>query len=159
MNTILNLRKSIVAWMIHQAVPALNLFRYPKPWPYSLDELREFPNGSLGYEMAKFLDKRKFDLLPKYEIHDAIHTILGYGTTTVGELRLQAFMWGNKSSSFAGRVLFLIGIIILPELWAELKVDYERGKKASERIADWNITKLATENMNDIRLRIELFPN
>src|SRR4051812_24638605 len=116
MNSNLRLRKRIVAWMINKAVPRLNVFRHPKPWPYSLDELRTFPRGSLGLEMAYFLGSRGFGLLPKYETHDGVHTLLNYRTSTTGELQLQAFMWGNSSSSFAGRVLFLIGLISLPEL-------------------------------------------
>src|SRR5262245_30023100 len=142
MNKSIQFRKRLVAWMINKAVPALNIFRHPKPWPYSLDKMRQFPKGTLGFETAAFLDQRHFGLLPKYEIHDTIHTILNYNTTTMGELKLQAFMWGNKSSSFAGRVLFLIGLLTLPELWTELRLDYERGKKAAERIENWNMASL-----------------
>ena len=148
-------RKRLVAWMIHKAVPALNVFRYPQPWPYTLEEMRTFPLGSLGLEMASFLDARSFDLLEKYEVHDAAHTILGYKTTTVGELKLQAFMWGNKSSSYAGRVLFLIGLAILPELWPELKLDYERGKKAAERIEEWNLAALVHQDLTALRSQLE----
>jgi ubiquinone biosynthesis protein Coq4 len=155
MNKSLQLRKRLVAWMINKAVPALNIFRNPKTWPYSLDEIRQFQKGSLGFEMAIFLDKRGFGLLPKYEVHDAVHTILKYNTTTVGELKLQAFMWGNKSSSYAGRVLFLIGLFFLPELWKELKLDYERGKKAAERIENWDIASLIDKDLFALRLQLE----
>jgi|SRR5687767_1884155 ubiquinone biosynthesis protein Coq4 len=155
MNNTLQFRKRLVAWMINKAVPALNIFRYPKLWPYTLKEMRKFPKGSLGFEMAAFLDKRKFDLLPKYEIHDAVHTILNYNTTTVGELRLQAFMWGNGSSSYAGRILFLIGLLTLPELWRELRLDYERGKKAAERIDNWDIAALINRDLTTLRLQLE----
>jgi ubiquinone biosynthesis protein Coq4 len=155
MNKNLQFRKRLVAWMIHKAVPALNIFRHPKSWPYSLDEMRKFPQGSLGREIASFLDERGFDLLEKYEVHDAAHVILGYKTTTVGELKLQAFMWGNKSSSCAGRVLFLIGLLTLPELWTELKMDYERGKKAAERIDNWDLAALVYKNLNLLRVQLE----
>lgn len=155
MNSTLQFRKRFVAWMIHRAVPALNVFRNPKPFPYTLEEMRKFPYGTLGYEVAAFLDKRDFDLLPKYEIHDAVHTILKYNTTTVGELKLQAFMWGNKSSSFAGRVLFLIGICVLPELWNELRLDLERGRNAKERIDDWDMASKFGMDMSTIRLQLE----
>ena len=151
----LQLRKHLVAWMINKAVPALNIFRRPKPWPYSLEEMRQFPRGTLGFETAAFLDRRHFGLLPKYEIHDTIHTILNYNTTTVGELKLQAFMWGNTSSSFAGRVLFLIGLLTLPELWRELRLDYERGKRAAERIENWDMASLIDKDLTILRLQLE----
>lgn len=155
MKATLQFRKRLVAWMIHQAVPTLNIFRNPKPFPYTLEEMRKFHQGTLGYEVAVFLDKRGFDLLPKYEIHDAIHTILNYNTTTVGELKLQAFMWGNKSSSFAGRILFLIGLIVLPELWTELKSDLERGKSTIERIDDWDMVSKFNVDLLTLRLQLE----
>ncbi len=155
MNSTLQFRKRLVAWMIHRAVPALNIFRNPEPFPYTLEEMRLFPMGTLGFEVAVFLDKRHFDLLPKYEIHDAVHTILNYNTTTVGELKLQAFMWGNKSSSFAGRVLFLIGVLTLPELWKELRRDYERGKTARSRIDDWDMVSLLRTDLMALRSNLE----
>ena len=117
--------------------------------------MRQYPKGTLGFELAAFLDKRGFDLLPKYEIHDAVHTILNYNTTTVGELKLQAFMWGNGSSSFAGRALFLIGLLILPELWEELKLDLERGEKARERIDHWDMASKFGMEMSTLRLQLE----
>ena len=155
MNRNFQIRKRVVAWMINKAVPALNLFRNPEVWPYTLGQMRQCPKGSLGFETAAFLDKRGFGLLPKYEIHDTVHTILNYNTTTMVELRLQAFMWGNKSSSFAGRVLLLIGLVILPELWNELRLDYERGRNAAERLDDWDMSSLINEDLATLRLQLE----
>jgi ubiquinone biosynthesis protein Coq4 len=103
--------------------------------------LRQFPPGTLGAELAAFLDTRHLNFLPQYETHDAIHLLLNYDTTVTGELRLQAFMLGNGSASFAGRVLLILGFILLPELWAQLKKDFSRGRK-SARIAVWDIRHL-----------------
>ena len=149
-----SMRLSLLAWMIGASVPCLNLFRKTRPWPHSLEELETFPPQSLGAEIATFLGVRGFDLLPQYETHDAIHTLLGYGTSTTGELRLQAFMWGNQSASFAGRVLLLIGLIMLPELWSRLKTDYQRGRQA-QHIASWNIPTLLREDIADLRQQLE----
>ena len=46
------------------------------------------------------------EFLPKYEPHDALHVLLGYDATTVGEIRLQAFMAGNSTRSVAGWILY-----------------------------------------------------
>ena len=151
----LQIHKLLVAWMINKAVPALNIFRNPETWPYTLDQMRHYSPGSLGFETAAFLDQRGFGLLPKYEIHDIIHTILDYNTTTVGELRLQAFMWGDRSSSFAGRVLFIIGLTLLPELWNDLRLEYERVKRAAEKIANWDMVSLLDKDLTSLRLRLE----
>jgi len=149
----INIRATVVAWMINKSVPLLNLFRRPTPFPYTLNQLRDFPKQSLGAETAAFLDKRNFNFLPQYETHDVFHTLLGYGTTTTGELRLQAFMWGNKSSSIAGRILFIIGSLTLPELWSQLRDDFQRGRRA-QKVADLNIPILLDKNINGLRSEV-----
>jgi len=149
-----SLRLRALARMIGASVPLLNLFRTPRPWPYSLEELKGFPPQSLGAEIATFLGVRGFDFLPQYETHDAIHTLLGYGTSTTGELRLQAFMWGNQSASFAGRVLLLLGLTMLPELWPQLKADYQRGRQA-KHLASWEMSSLLREDIEGLRKRLE----
>ena len=130
MTRLTGLRSRLVARLIGTSVPYLNWFRRPAPCPFHLDDLRGLPPGSLGAETAAFLDRRGFTFLPKYEMHDVTHALLGYGTTTTGELRLQAFMAGNRSSSLAGLVLLLLGVLLLPELWGQLRQDYRRGRRA-----------------------------
>ncbi|MEM7347015.1 MAG: hypothetical protein AAF485_22475 [Chloroflexota bacterium] len=152
-----SIRLQLLAWMINVAVPLLNMFRPLKVWPYTLDELKDFPAKSLGVETAAFLARRNFDFLPQYETHDAIHTLLEYGTTTTGELRLQAFMWGNQSASFAGRVLLVLGVITLPELWMQLRQDYKRGYQA-QHLGSLDITGLLKEDLQELRQQFELIP-
>src|SRR5215470_3150407 len=113
--TVRHVRMTALEWMIVRAVPILNRFRLRTEWQHSLDEVRHFPAGSWGAYLANFLDARQFtDFLTNYEAHDAFHTLLDYDTNVVGEMRLQAFMVGNRSASFAGRVLFVLGSLLLP---------------------------------------------
>jgi len=130
-----------MGWMIVDSVPLLNLFRPQPDWPYTLEELKQLPSGSWGAELAQMLSARNLGLLPKYEKHDAFHVLLGYKTTVTGELRLQAFMLGNGSASFAGHVLFGLGILWFPELWSQLRKDFTRGQQ-SVRISKWNVPTL-----------------
>ena len=46
------------------------------------------------------------------------------------ELKLQAFMWGNKNSTFAGRVLLILGVIVFPMKLNILKIEILKGRKA-----------------------------
>jgi ubiquinone biosynthesis protein Coq4 len=150
-------RSRLVARLIGASVPLLNMFRRPKPFPFTLDELRELPPDTLGAETAAFLDQRRFGFLPMYETHDLIHSLLGYATTTTGELRLQAFMVGNRSASIAGRVLFLIGAVLLPELWGQLARDFHRGRTAQRLGAlDWH--KAVTRPSRVLRHQLRLAP-
>lgn len=124
------LRDRFVSHIIGDYVPVLNLFRDPLRWP-TLEELRTFDDGSLGREVARYLDARGLPFKVRYENHDAIHAILDYDTTTRGEMEVQAFLWANKSSSPAGRILFVVGGALLPEHWDAMRVAYARGKKAA----------------------------
>src|SRR5262245_1616754 len=98
-------RDRVVRHLITDYVPVLNLVRRPTPWP-TLATLRGYPDGTLGREVAKYLDARGLPFKVRYENHDAIHAILDYDTTTCGEMEVQAFLWANASSSPAGRILF-----------------------------------------------------
>lgn len=123
-------REQVVRWAIRDSVPVLNLARGRDPvWP-PLSTLAEYEPGSLGRLVADFLATRGLGFLPKYEAHDAIHALLGYDTDVRGELELQAFMWGNGSSSVAGRVLFLWGAAMLPEHIGPMGRALARGRRA-----------------------------
>jgi hypothetical protein len=124
------LRERFVTHLIGDYVPVLNLVRRPAPWP-CLHELREYPAGTLGREVARYLDLRGLPFKVRYENHDAIHAILDYETNIQGEMELQAFMWANGSSSPAGRILFVVGGLLLPEQWRAMRRAYDRGGAAN----------------------------
>ena len=70
-----------LAKLIEVSVPILNTFRNPTPWPYSMQDLSGMEKETFGRELYNLLRNRNLNYLPKYEIHDAYHTLLGYGTT------------------------------------------------------------------------------
>jgi hypothetical protein len=120
------LRERFVTHLIGDYVPVLNLVRRPARWP-ALADLRAYPAGTLGREVARYLDARRLPFKVRYENHDAIHAVLDYETNIRGEMELQAFMWANGSSSPAGRVLFVVGGLLLPEQWGAMRRAYRRG--------------------------------
>jgi hypothetical protein len=128
-------RSSLLGWLIVRSVPVLNAFRRGYPWHTAFNELSAYPQDSWGRHVHTFLVNRCMEFLPKYEPHDALHVLLGYDATTEGEIRLQAFMAGNSTRSFAGWVLYRLGLILLPECRELMKSDFARGG-ASEPI-DW----------------------
>ncbi|HNP88256.1 MAG TPA: hypothetical protein PKK78_19110 [Kouleothrix sp.] len=91
--------------------------------------------------------------MTNYEVHDAFHTLLDYDTNVIGELRLQAFMVGNRSASFAGRVLLGAGLLILPELWPQLGYDMSRGRQ-SDCVGQWRVPTLLSCNIAPLQARI-----
>ena len=65
------------------------------------------PQPSWGQAVHTFLGQRGLGFLPKYEHHDALHVLLSYDTSVLGELRQQAFLVGNGTRTFAGWGLLL----------------------------------------------------
>ncbi len=147
-----SLRERFVTHLIGDYVPVLNLVRRPKPWP-TLASLREYPEGTLGREVAAYLDARGLPFKVRYENHDAIHCILDYETNIQGEMELQAFMWANGSSSRAGRVLFVVGGLLLPEQWRAMVDAYRRGREANA-IEEWRLPDRLREPLGDVREKL-----
>jgi len=145
------LRERFVTHIIGDYVPVLNLVRKPKPWP-TLGTLRDYPEGSLGREVATYLDARGLPFKVRYENHDAIHCITGYETNIRGEMELQAFMWANDSSSPAGRVLFVVGGLLLPEQWRAMRDAFRRGRQA-EPMEEWRLPDRLFEPLAKLRSR------
>ena len=147
------LRERFVTHLIGDYVPVLNLVRRPTPWP-SLDELRAYPKGSLGRSVVAYLDARGLPFKVRYENHDAIHAILGYETNIQGEMELQAFLWANGSSSNAGRVLFVLGGLLLPEQWHAMGAAFARGREATP-LAEERLPFRLGESLGEVRGRLE----
>ncbi|AKU99077.1 hypothetical protein AKJ09_05741 [Labilithrix luteola] len=147
-----HLRERFVTHLIGDYVPVLNLVRNPTRWP-TLEELHDYPEESLGYRVAKYLDERGLPFKVRYENHDAIHCILDYDTTIQGEMEVQAFLWANNASSPAGRILFVVGGALLPEQWRAMRKAYARGREANP-IEEGTIPLRLFEPLEQVRERL-----
>jgi hypothetical protein len=150
---LVRLRERFVAHIIGDYVPVLNLVRRPSPWP-SLEALRAYPEGSLGREVAAYLDARGLPFKVRYENHDAIHAILDFETNIRGEMEVQAFLWANRASSPAGRILFVVGGLLLPEQWQAMRGAYHRGK-AAQPIEEARLPRRLHERLATVRAALE----
>lgn len=143
--------------MIVQVVPFLNIFRQGYHWSIPFEALDVMTHDSWGYKLGCYLSNRGLKYLPKYQQHDALHVLLGYDTTPLHEIRLQAFMVGNGACSFAGGVLYRIGLILLPENKELLRSDFERGVMATR--IDWlAIEREIAKPLSDIRNKWSICP-
>ena len=140
------LREWLLGLLINQAVPAPNLFRKGLPWNTKFNDLQGFPAHSWGHETYTFLANRNLCFLPKYEHHDALHVLLDYDTSVIGEARLQSFMVGNQTPTFAGRGLYILALAMIPEHWKTFSYDRKRGVESGA--IDW----IAVENALSIPL-------
>lgn len=132
------LRSRTLVFLTHNmALPMLRFVRRPQVFPYTAEQLGEFPVGTLGYDLIHFLQHRNLKLLPHYAKHDMKHILLQYDTTDEGEVCLQCFMLGNGHISFPVAATVLYGYVTMPEYWKKFRMAYRRGKQ-SIPIKNWS---------------------
>ncbi len=134
---IITIRSSILVYLTHKlALPVLKLVRKPELFPFSENELLNFPHGCLGNDLVVFLKRKGLPLLTYYARHDIKHILLDYDTTDEGEVSLQCFMMGNGHFSFPVIATVLYGLFTMPEHWKAFSKAFKRGRKCSS-IANW----------------------
>ncbi|MFT3979876.1 MAG: hypothetical protein QM687_05355 [Ferruginibacter sp.] len=133
---IISARSAVLVWLTHRlALPILKLIRQPEKFPYPLESLQQFPEGTMGRMLASFLEEKKLDLLPYYARHDMKHILLEYDTTDEGEGCLQCFMLGNGHLSFPVVATVLYCFSTMPEHWIVFRQAFKRGR-ASQPVAN-----------------------
>lgn len=108
-------------------VKPLQRFLHSKYKSKFSEEINYLPKGTVGRDLVDFLQENNFKLIPNYESHDLKHLLLGYGMSTLEEIKMQAFLWGNGNHSVLC-IGFVISAIILPRKWGEIYNEYKRGK-------------------------------
>jgi hypothetical protein len=152
------IRRWILLTLIHHVgLPFLINFRKPKPWYFSHAELRDFPEGTLGKELADLLDRQGYKLLPNYEHHDAKHVLLKYSMDEEGEVYMQFFFLGNRRYSFPVLSTVAAGLVLMPDKWRGFFREFQKGRKIPP-INAWNIGALVTKRTVDVRRQLSL-PN
>ena len=124
------IRCNIITWSTHKlALPVIRILIRPGKFPYSVNDLREMPDGSMGRELLIFLETYKLHLLTDYESHDIKHTLLSYPADEEGEAGLQYFMLGNGQRSFPVLITVLVSYCTMPEYHQSFRKAYSRGQK------------------------------
>jgi hypothetical protein len=128
--TIKNYRAQMLEWGTHEMMlPIIRQIKSFPKFPYTIEELRCMPLGSLGRALHNFLEEQQLDLLKDYESHDVKHVLLGYDSTEEGEAAMQYFFLGNGSRSFPVLITVVITLTIMPEHWGIFRQAYDRGKR------------------------------
>jgi ubiquinone biosynthesis protein Coq4 len=147
-------RSKLLVYLTHRmALPVLRIIRKPEIFPYTRDELKQFPEETLGKNLVDFLDAKQLDLLPYYARHDIKHILLDYDTTDDGEGCLQCFMLGNGHISFPVIATVVYAFVTMPEYWTGFSKAYSRGKKCAP-IAHWKWFEILNEPTDKLKQKI-----
>lgn len=144
----------LLVYLTHRmALPVLQVIRKPVVFPYSVAELKLFPEGTLGRDLVDFLSTKELQLLPYYAKHDIKHILLGYDTTDDGEVCLQCFMLGNRHISFPVMATVMYGMVTMPEYWSLFRQAIKRGRNCCP-IENWKWFEILGERTTDLKNKV-----
>ncbi len=153
----IRLRSKVLVFLTHNmALPMLRIIRRPQVFPYSAVQLKNFPAGTLGFDLVHFLERKNLKLLPHYAKHDIKHILLQYDTTDEGEVCLQCFMLGNGHISFPVAATVLYGFVTMPEYWQKFRIAYRRGKNSTP-INNWSWFSILAEPTQSLIHKINCY--
>jgi len=125
----LKFREHLVEFLkIYLAIKPLQFF-YKNKSENTLNQLKALPKGTIGSDLYKMLNNNGLKVIPKFENHDLKHIILDYGMTSIEEIKMQAYLFGNGNKTMSC-ILFLTSGLIFPEHWNSFYKEYKKGKQA-----------------------------
>lgn len=142
MKNVQNIAQFLIKNSFHLSVWVIEQFHDTKIYENKVELLLKMPKGTLGNDIGKSLKENNLRLVPRYESHDLKHILLDYGMNPVDEIRMQAFMIGNRNYSISVFAIFIFGALILPDFWTIFYQDFMKGRN-SLPIKTWTIEKFA----------------
>ena len=144
-------RSKLLEFLTHKiALPSLSKLRKKPKFAYTMKELLEFPDNTLGRDLAIYLQKMNFRLIPGYERHDCKHIILQYEMNEEGEAKMQFFFLGNRHYSLPVVSTVIICFILMPEFWKSFAEEFRKGRK-SKTFDDVDFGEIVKLNTTDLR--------
>ena len=152
----MNIRDALISFNVHRlALPVLKKFMKPELIPFTMEELKQLPQGSLGNELFHFLTRNHFSFLPHFETHDVKHVLLNYGISGRDEACMQYFYIANGHYSIATVASAIASFIIMPDCFFAFRRAFIRGKKAFP-IGNLELQKLLHYNTKELQMRFQI---
>ena len=124
------LRSKLLELVTHTAaLKVAGIFHKKYKFPYTMHDLLKMPPATLGNDLALYLQKKNFNLLPNFGQHDCKHFVLNYEMNEEGEVRMQFYFLGNRHYSFTVLATVFMSLFVMPKHWKHFLNDYKRGSK------------------------------
>ena len=145
----LNFREKIIeglkVWLVIKPLQII----YKKSAEKLSNELKNSPNGTIGNDIYRLLQEHQLSVIPKFENHDLKHLVLGYGMSSIEEVKMQMYLLGNGNYSISC-LLFIASGILFPQEWKGFYAEYKKGKQAPS-ILDLSIHNCLLEKTDRIK--------
>lgn len=149
-----------VLWLARLINPPVSM---KQPIHIDLEELRQLPEGTLGRELARFLDENHFapfesgDLIQR--THDVWHVLTGLSACEYDELVLQAF---TRAQVFRpSSAIFVIYGLVCGKLKLRDVIDALKRGRMSQRIIDWMQSDIQSDwetPLSEVRQKLRIIP-
>ena len=127
---------------------------------FNLDELRHCAPGTLGREVAQFIDAHQFTPLESGDwiqrTHDVFHVLTGLSSTEHDEFLLQAFTRGQVFRPTSA-ILVLVGLLTRRCTWSEVTAQIRQARQAQSMI-DWDIAADWHTPLDEVRQKLGITP-
>jgi ubiquinone biosynthesis protein COQ4 len=152
-----DLRTKIVLWLARTINPQVQPSR---PVTLNLESSRQLPNGTLGREVARFIDENHFSPITDGDLiqrtHDIWHVLTGLSPSTEDEFMLQAF---TRAQVFrpSSALLVLYGVMTRQVAVNRAIASLKQGRQA-ERLTQWNLETDWEKPLEEVRLKLGIIP-
>ncbi|MCA1991020.1 MAG: hypothetical protein LDL41_03090 [Coleofasciculus sp. S288] len=125
-----------------------------------LEELRQLPDGTLGHEVADFLDNNDFEPLNSGDwiqrTHDVWHVLTGFSSSPHDEMLLQIF---TRAQVFrpTSAIVVLVGLLSGMCNCKEVRQVLKMGKQAKSLI-NWDIKSDWKTPLAEVRQKLNVMP-
>lgn len=152
-----DLRTKAVLWLARTINPQVQPDRLVI---INLESSRQLPDGTLGREVARFIDENHFvpitdgDLIQR--THDIWHVLTGLSPSVEDELMLQAF---TRAQVFrpSSTVFVLYGLVTRQIEIREAIASLKRGRQA-KRLTQWNLEADWEKPLEEVRQKLGISP-
>jgi ubiquinone biosynthesis protein COQ4 len=125
-----------------------------------LEKLRQLPAGTLGCEVARFLDEQGFEPIESGDWiqrnHDVWHVLTGLSPSTEDEFILQAF---TRAQVFrpSCAILVLLGLLSHKCTIGQIIKGLKHGKIAG-RLIEWDVESDWETPLSEVRKKLGILP-
>jgi len=133
---------------------------YHREFSIDPEKLRQLPDGTLGREVARFLDENGFDPINSGDFiqrsHDVWHVLTGLSNSEADELKIQAFARAQVFRP-TSTILVLAGLLTKKCHFPEIKQAFKNGKVAKNLI-EWDIESDWKTPLAEVREKLGITP-
>ncbi len=149
-------RHCLVQIGFHMVKAVYHPFQERHSWNLKCRDLLKLASDTLGFHIGCFLLKHDLELEDQAETHDIFHVLTGYDTTSLQEIGMQFWLYGNGKRSFPLYSAIIAGLLIYPDKFHYLMDCHYLGQR-SRSIHNLDYLELLQESVESLRIQNQIF--